>query len=61
MGCEESTGEEVGRGRNDDVEIDVWSHKVGQNEELEDNKSERHIQESAGKEVTVVWTCHEKR
>ena len=30
-GSEESSGEEVGRGRNEDVEMDVWSYKDGQN------------------------------
>ena len=33
MGSEENTREEVGYAGNKDVEMDVWSHKVGQNKE----------------------------
>ena len=31
MGSEESTGEEVGCGGNEDVKMDEWSHQAGQN------------------------------
>ena len=33
MGSEESPREEAGCRGNDDVEMDVWSHRVGQNKE----------------------------
>ena len=31
VGNEESTREEVGCGRNEDVKMDEWSHQAGQN------------------------------
>ena len=31
LGSEESTREEVGCGRNEDVKMDEWSHQAGQN------------------------------
>ena len=34
MGSEESAGEEVGRGRDEDVEKDVWCYEDGQNKEI---------------------------
>ena len=33
MGSEKSTGEEVGRGRNEDVEMDVRGYKYEQDKE----------------------------
>ena len=56
-GLGESAGE-VGRGRNEDVKVDVWCYKDGHNREWNNrgNKSGRKIQENAGKRVKVVGT-----
>ena len=35
MGSEESIGEEVGCGGNEDVNMDEWSQQAGHNQELE--------------------------
>ena len=39
MGSEESSGEEIGRGSREDVEMDVLCYKAGQNKEWKDQRA----------------------
>ena len=59
MGSEESSREEAGCGGNENVDVDVWSYKAG-SDTMCRNQSRRG-DESAGKEVEVVWVSNEKR
>ena len=56
MGCDKSTGKEVGCGENEDVEMNVWNHKAGENEE-EGSKGAHKVEELSNKLIKghIKW------